>query len=305
MNFLGAFVIFLVWFVPALWSGWIFDKSGDYYTSALVFSIFLISVLFVVATVRSSIEMTQSLKTQELIAELKRISPLNPTVIKLKQEAGQALDEGNVNRASELIKETYIQYLSDALDIIDRNCKSFYEGHYPDYRVVANQLKILLTDQEGGKDNSLTLKVFPNLKLHPMRIRIEKDPKGRYPLVKFPFALTGIPKQAKTINIFDTSAEYIFLEVWREQIGVILQGKAFLIEDIINSVADKGGGSHVADEPDEYLTLASRWYHKGADRRATGQHEPMIAGIGEYIVSELRNQLSKLEKKNPISRKDQ
>lgn len=59
-NFLGAFIIFLIWFVTALLSGWAFDKSGDYNKLVLVVNILLIFGLFVGATVRSSIEISQS-----------------------------------------------------------------------------------------------------------------------------------------------------------------------------------------------------------------------------------------------------
>ena len=40
-----------------------------------------------------------------------------------------------------------VQYLIDALNIIDRNCKGFRDGHYPDYRVIADQLRMLLCDK--------------------------------------------------------------------------------------------------------------------------------------------------------------
>ena len=60
VNFLGAFVFFLIWFLTALLSGWIFDKNGDYNKFVLIVNILIISGLFIGATVRSSIELSQS-----------------------------------------------------------------------------------------------------------------------------------------------------------------------------------------------------------------------------------------------------
>jgi len=112
--------------------------------------------------------------------------------------------------------------------------------------------------------------------------------------VLIPVAITGIPEALRFANVFDTEAAPISLEEWREQIGVILGGKRFLLKDMIKSVAEKGGGSHVDDTPDDYLINASKMHHKGANRRATGHHEPMMIAIGEYVVVELRRQLSEL-----------
>lgn len=77
-NYLGAFVIFLMWFVTALLSGWIFDKNGDYNKLILLTNIFIILALFIGATVRSSIEIIQSKKSE--ITE-KEISNLKPKII--------------------------------------------------------------------------------------------------------------------------------------------------------------------------------------------------------------------------------
>lgn len=61
-NFIGAFVIFLMWFVPALLSGWIFNNNGEYNKVIMIVNIIIFSALFVVATIRSSIEITQITK---------------------------------------------------------------------------------------------------------------------------------------------------------------------------------------------------------------------------------------------------
>lgn len=61
-NFIGAFVIFLTWFVTAYLSGWIFDKDGNYNKAILIVNISILSALFIGATIRSSIEISQNMK---------------------------------------------------------------------------------------------------------------------------------------------------------------------------------------------------------------------------------------------------
>jgi hypothetical protein len=200
-----------------------------------------------------------------------------------------------------------VEYLTDALDLIERSCKSFRDGHYPDYRVIAGQLRILLCDTRNNKDNSLALRVFPELRLHPMRNRVTPDeihrreedvrrvvPECGEMLTWIPATVTGMPEALRFVDVFDTGASPIPLGEWREQIGVVLGGQLFSLKKIIKSVAEKDGGSHVDDTPDEYLVSARKMHHKGPHRRATAHHEPMMIALGEYVVDELRRQLRDL-----------
>jgi len=59
---MGAFVIFLIWFVTAYLSGWIFDKDGNYSKVILIVNLTILSALFIGATIRTSIEISQSTK---------------------------------------------------------------------------------------------------------------------------------------------------------------------------------------------------------------------------------------------------
>ena len=190
-----------------------------------------------------------------------------------------------------------IQYLIDALNIIEGNYSGFLEGQYPNFRVIASQLRMLLCDSKKGKENSLALKVFPNLRLHPLRY---KPPDAHNLIAWIPATITGIPQALRFVNVFDRNAEPIPLSEWREQIGVILDGNPYTLSNMIKSVTERGGGSHVDDKPDDYLVSASKMYHKGNNRRATGHHEPMMIAIGEYVVEELRRRLSELDE-NPKS----
>ncbi len=59
-NFVGAFIAFLMWFVTAHLSGWIFNKDGNYNKVILVVNLSILSALFIGATIRSSIEISQN-----------------------------------------------------------------------------------------------------------------------------------------------------------------------------------------------------------------------------------------------------
>jgi len=59
-NYLGAFVIFLTWFVTAYLSGWVFNKEGGYTKAILIVNLVLLLALFIGATINSSIGLSQS-----------------------------------------------------------------------------------------------------------------------------------------------------------------------------------------------------------------------------------------------------
>lgn len=64
-NFIGAFIIFLIWFVGAHFSGWIFNKDGSHNKVILVVNLAILSALFIGATIRSSIEISQNTKLKD------------------------------------------------------------------------------------------------------------------------------------------------------------------------------------------------------------------------------------------------
>ncbi len=64
-NFIGAFIILLTWFATALLSGWIIGKDGNYNKIVLIVNLIILLALCIGATIRSSIEITQSLKLQK------------------------------------------------------------------------------------------------------------------------------------------------------------------------------------------------------------------------------------------------
>jgi hypothetical protein len=214
----------------------------------------------------------------------------NPETI----QAVKALKRGNLDLAETLTN------ISDSLDIIERNCSSFYEGHYPDYQVVAGQLKKLLCNETITGNESLALKVFPNLKLHPMRNRITEETIKKnaeearkwapgvadFPTVWLPHTITAHP--VKFIEIFNLKSDPIAINDWLSQIVAILGSKPFTIKYIIQSVAEQSGFTT------DYLEASKKMWNPPIGGRTVHHHEPIIIGIGEYIDNELKRQIGNL-----------
>jgi len=185
-----------------------------------------------------------------------------------------------------------VQYLVESLDIIQRNCNSYHQGSRPDYRVIAAQLRLLLCDKNRGKENSLALKVFPNLQLHQMTDQASEEILKSYPIVWIAGPITGIPIYMRFKDFFDLQSNPIPLDEWREQIAVISKGKPFSLAEIIKSVSEKDGGAHVDDDAHEYLEMAGLLTHVGPTGLPTSHKQIIMIAIGEYIVTELRNLLA-------------
>jgi len=188
--------------------------------------------------------------------------------------------------------ERNVQYLVESLDIIERNCNSYHQGFRPDYRVIAAQLRLLLCDKNRGKENSLALKVFPNLQLHQVTYQVSDETLKSHPVVWIAGSITGIPIYMQIKDLFDLQSNLITLDKWREQIAVISQGKPFSLAEIIKSVSEKDGGTHVDDDLDEYLEMAGLFTHIGPTGLPTSHKQIIMVAIGEYIVAELRNLLT-------------
>lgn len=185
-----------------------------------------------------------------------------------------------------------IQYLVESLDIIERNCNSYHQGFRPDYRVIATQLRLLLCDKNRGKENSLALKVFPDLQLHHMTDQVSERTLMSHPIVWIAGPITGIPVYMQFKDFFDLKSNLMSFDKWREQIAVISRGKPYSLAEIIKSVSEKDGGAHIDDNTDEYLEMAGLLTHVGPTGLPTSHKQIIMIAIGEYIVTELRNLLT-------------
>ena len=111
-NFIGAFVLFLIWFVTALLSGWIYAKDGNYNKVILIVNLIILTGLFVAATIRSSIEILQNTSAQSTVEKIaravkKEIAPqitryettkYPPDITKAKQTLINSINQFNPNQ---------------------------------------------------------------------------------------------------------------------------------------------------------------------------------------------------------------
>jgi len=151
---------------------------------------------------------------------------------------------------------------------------------------------LLLCDKNRGKENSLVLKVFPNLQLHQMTDQASDEILKSHPIVWIAGPITGIPIYMQFKNFFDLQSNLIPFDEWREQIAVISKGKPFSLAEIIKSVSEKDGGAHLDDDANEYLEMAGLFTHVGPTGLPTSHKQIIMIAIGEYIVTELRNLLA-------------
>lgn len=108
-NYIGAFVIFLIWFITALLSGWIYDKAGNFDKGILIVNIIILVALFVGATIRSSFEIQQNISAQSKLDEITKAvnkenapeakdyetSKYPPDITKAKQTLINSIDQFN------------------------------------------------------------------------------------------------------------------------------------------------------------------------------------------------------------------
>jgi hypothetical protein len=177
--------------------------------------------------------------------------------------------------------KNFIQLLKDLVDcttIITDNILLFDKGKYYSYKVVAGQLRLLLCDisKRSKRNNSLILKIFPNIKLHPLSFSLEdakKSLKGRLILFS-PGTLTTNSK--RIYDIFNIHAEPISLEQWLNQ---NILDEEITISKLITSVANIDGGAHV----DQQLDRVLRKTMSGSTNEIE-DNKIYIVEIGRYIV---------------------
>jgi len=187
--------------------------------------------------------------------------------------------------------KNYIQLLKDLVDcttIITDNILLFDKGKYYSYKVIAVQLRLLLCDisKRSKRNNSLILKIFPNIKLHPVSFSLEdakKRSKGR--LIFFsPSTLTTNSK--RIYNIFNKNAEPISLEQWLNQ---NILDEEITIFKLITSVANRDGGAHVDQQLDKVLRKTM-----SGSTNEIEDNKIYIVEIGRYIVETVSEYLLKI-----------
>ncbi len=173
--------------------------------------------------------------------------------------------------------------LGECFAVVDTCLASYYAGASHMYRPLAGQLRILLCDRQP-----LLSRVFPDLKIAalrpiewlepheaalfdstPGRLELQHPPDQEFHLARMPFLITAYENGLQVADLeFDSPESVLPLDEWMDQSITILPSRVSLRE-MIRSVADKGGGSHVDDRINDALR----------GMRATGP-----SGVGVHVL---------------------
>lgn len=169
--------------------------------------------------------------------------------------------------------------LKASVSILESNIRLFHEGTTATYRSISVLLRLLLCDKKP-----LLTRIFPNLKLHPLRGGITKEMeedyiKDRVFLYIHAKIRLDTKDGVKIIELFDESREPIELTEWLDQ---SLFKQKITIKELIKSVADTEGAH---SDPNYNNTLN---YTRSIKLDNEAIHIKYIIAIGEYILKWLK-----------------
>lgn len=136
------------------------------------------------------------------------------------------------------------------------------------YRALASQLRILFCDTYRKHDKSLIAAVYPKLEVSALRaIKWSSESSGYLTLIQseqstnriaqMPFEVTQYANGLSIADLLLEKSKLLPIRQWREQI-VTHYPSDLTIKEIVRSIADKGGGTHV----DASLSPALRYMRK-------------------------------------------
>lgn len=188
--------------------------------------------------------------------------------------------------------------VNDALEsfiIIKDLLALYYQGKQLMFKPIAGQLRILYCDTNNSKENSLLHHIYPDLMLIAFReYEFKKELDGLKIVVhgKNGNEVNGhdrmcrpqcfcITQKSNGLQIADIDLScppnHLPLKEWCNQ--VVDSYYNLTVKDIIRSVADKGGGSHIDLQDNRELSLM-----KGAGPAGVGLHTLFIIALARYTI---------------------
>lgn len=168
--------------------------------------------------------------------------------------------------------------LEASLSVLAENVRLYCTGNVHAYRPVAVELRKLLCDTQRGKDNSLIIRLFPDLRLHPLlgdQTRIDE-----FTTLYIPGTIrSGGHAKAKISPLFNEAVAALPLDEWLRQ---KLFDKDTTIRDFIRSVADK----EAAHSDLSYNSVLRKTKTVKISGEASLAAEAIIS-IGRYITKAL------------------
>jgi len=154
------------------------------------------------------------------------------------------------------IPDKYLQeQLEETFKVVDTCLKCIYAGEHHMHRALASQLRILLCDTYRKKDNSLLVAVYPKLEVSGLKsidwsshesgyFEIRQPEGGKNRISQMPFEITQYANRLAVADLQLSDSKLMPIAKWSDQI-VTYSPTQLTINEIIRSVADKGGGAHV------------------------------------------------------------
>lgn len=213
--------------------------------------------------------------------------------------------------SSDPTKKKLIHELKESFKVIDSCLRSYYDGGPHMYRPLAGQLRILFCDTTNRRDNSLLGRAFKNFRLTALEEIELYDadsaeakkyvldglamacPAGhKYVVAKMPFQITEFANRLQIADVEPAQPPVLLpLSEWVQQ-KITVHPAELSVRQVIRSVADKGGGSHVDTEDGCELSAM-----KSHGPTQLGMHVLFIialARLAQALGIDLRQRLAKL-----------
>lgn len=190
--------------------------------------------------------------------------------------------------------------VKDALDsfLTIHDCLSlYYQGKQHMFKPIAGQLRILYCDTNRGKDNALLNHIYPDLKLisfqnyelkkehDDLKIKVVAYDNNGYEVTNHGLSIQpgcySITQKSNGLQFADLDLSnpptYLSLQEWCDQL--VDSHYNLKVKDIIRSVADKGGGSHIDVQDNPELSLMKKTGPAGV-----GLHILFVIALARYTV---------------------
>jgi hypothetical protein len=166
----------------------------------------------------------------------------------------------------------------ECFKVIDTCLRCYYAGDSHMYRPLSAQLRILLSDKNRDKENSLVIRLFNGFGITPLQSITYKEPgtfdeatqwanmlqvQGGSPemslkLALMPFEITVFSNGLEIGDfLLDQSRSPIPVTKWMDQL-ITAHPIRLSIRELIKTVADRGGGAHVHHKEDQVLEILSK-----------------------------------------------
>ena len=163
-------------------------------------------------------------------------------------------------------KEYLQAHLQECFQTIDTCLAAIYNGESHMYRSLAGQLRILLSDKFRRKENSLLIRLHPDVrikKLQPVEWKKggvsgvitadSPDSTNRYGLM--PYEIIQYSNGLAVADfLYSQDNESLTITEWMDQFLTYTPTQV-TVRQIVKGVADQGGGAHVDSKPSMSLTF--------------------------------------------------